>query len=91
MRFFSIINHFIDVCSDTGDRSKKKKKKSLIIIDKLDNINTLSLMRLTICCYKKKEFGFQCLSPCIKDLIAHIIEIENVEENALSKDRPYDN
>ena len=90
MRFFSIFNHFIDVCSDTGDRSKKKKI-SLIIIDKLDNINTLSLMRLTICCYKKKEFGFQCLSPCIKDLIAHIIEIENVEENALSKDRPYDN
>ena len=90
MRSFSIVNHLIDVSSGTGDPSKKKKV-SLIITDKLDNINTFCLMRLTICCYKKKEFGFQCLSPCIKDLIAHIIEIEHVEENALSKDRPYDN
>ena len=90
MRSFSIVNHLIDVCSGTGDPSKKKKV-SLIITDKLDNINTFCLMRLTICCYKKKEFGFQCLSPCIKDLIAHIIEIEHVEENALSKDGPYDN
>ena len=48
-------------------------------------------MRLTIYCYKKKEFGFQCLSPCIKDLIAHMIEIEHVVQYALSKDRPYDN
>ena len=49
------------------------------------------LMRLTIYCYKKKDFGFQCLSPYIKDLIAHMTGIENVVENALSKDRTYDN
>ena len=47
-------------------------------------------MRFTIYCYKKKDFGSQCLSPYIKDLIAHIIGIENVAQKALSKDRPYD-
>ena len=31
------------------------------------------------------------LSPYIKDLIAHVIGIENVVQNALSKDRTYDN
>ena len=67
------------------------QKNKLIIIDQLDNINTFPLMRLTIYCYKKKELGFQCLSPCIKDLIAHMIEIEHVVQYALSKDRPYDN
>ena len=48
-------------------------------------------MTLTIYCYKKKDFGFQCLSPYIKDLIAHMIGIENDVENALNKDGPYDN
>ena len=48
-------------------------------------------MTLTIYCYKKKDFGFQRSSPYIKDLIAHMIEIENVEQNALNKDRPYNN
>ena len=47
-------------------------------------------MTLTIYCYKKKDFGFQRLSPYIKDLIAHMTGIENVQ-NALSKDRSYDN
>ena len=49
------------------------------------------LMTLTIYCYKKKDFGFQGLSPYIKDLMAHMIGIENVVRNALNKDRPYDN
>ena len=49
------------------------------------------LMTLTIYCYKKKDFGFQRLSPYIKDSIAHMIGIENVIQNALSKDRTYDN
>ena len=49
------------------------------------------LMSLTICCYKKKYLGFQRLSPYIKDLIAHMIGIENAVQNALSKDRTYDN
>ena len=47
-------------------------------------------MTLTIYCYKKKGLGFQRLSPYIKDLIAHMIGIENVVQNALNKDRPYD-
>ena len=48
------------------------------------------LMTLTIYCYKKKDFGFQRLSPYIKDLIVHMIGIKNVVRNALNKDRPYD-
>ena len=48
-------------------------------------------MTLTIYCYKKKDFGFQRLSPYIKDLIARITGIEIVVHNALSKDRTYDN
>ena len=47
-------------------------------------------MTLTIYCYKKKDFGFEHLSPDIKDLIAHMTGIENVVQNALNKDRPYD-
>ena len=49
------------------------------------------LMKLTIYCYKKKDFGFQRMSRYIKDLIAHIIWTENVVQNALSNDRNYDN
>ena len=48
-------------------------------------------MKLTIYCYKMKDFGFQHLSPHINDLIAHMIGIENVVQKALSKDRTYDN
>ena len=48
-------------------------------------------MRLTIYCYKKKDFGFQSMSPYIKDLIAHMIRIENIVQNALIRDRTYDN
>ena len=48
-------------------------------------------MTLTIYCYKKKDFGFQRLSPYIKDLIAQMTGIENVVQNAVSKERPYCN
>ena len=66
------------------------------ILDLLVMINEITqavfpMMRLTIYCYKKKDFGFQRLSPHIKDLIAHMIEIKNVVQNNLSKDRTYDN
>ena len=47
-------------------------------------------MRLKIFCYKKKDFGFQRLSLYIKDLIVHMIGIEIIVQNALNKDRPYD-
>ena len=48
-------------------------------------------MTLTIYCYKKKVLGFQRLSPYIKDLIAHMIGIENVVQNNLNKGRTSDN
>ena len=82
-----IVNHFIDVCSNTDDPSRNIR---FIIIDQL-NDTVFPQMTLTIYCYKKKDFGFQRLSPYIKDLIAHMIGIENVVQNALNKDRPYDN
>ena len=44
-----------------------------------------------IYCYKTKDFGLQRLSQYIKDLIVHMIGIENVVQNALSKNRTYDN
>ena len=49
------------------------------------------LITLMIYYYKKKDFEFQCLSPYIKDLIANMTGIENVVQNAQSKDRTYDN
>ena len=77
MRSCSIVDHFIDVCSDTDDPSKNIR---LIIIDQVNNTNS----------YKKKDFGIQGLSPYIKDLIGHMIGIENVVQNALNNDRTYD-
>ena len=56
VRSCSIVNHFIDVCSDTDDLSRNIR---FIIIDQLNNTNSLSQMTLAICCYKKKDFGFQ--------------------------------
>ena len=66
------------------------------ILDLLLLINQIiqtafSLTILTIYCYKKKDFGFQRLSLYIKDLIAHVAGIENVVQNALSKNRTYGN
>ena len=84
----SIASHFINVCSDTDDPSRNIR---FIIIDQLNNTNSLSQMALAICCYKKKDFGFQHLSLYITDLIGHITEIENIIQNMLNKDRPYDN
>ena len=48
-------------------------------------------MKLTIYCYTKKDLGFKRLSTYIKDLIAQMIGIENVVQNALSNDKAYDN
>ena len=87
VRSCSIVNHFIDVCSDTDDPSRNIK---FIIIDQIIQ-TAFPLMRLEIYCYKKKYFIFQRLSPYIKDLIAHVIVTENVVQNVLSKDRTYDN
>ena len=49
------------VYSDTDDPSRNIK---FIIIDQLNNTNNLShLMKMTIYCYKKKDFRFQRLPP----------------------------
>ena len=87
VRSCSIANHFTDVCSETDDPSRNI---TFVIIDQLNN-TIFSQMTLTIYCYKKKDFGFHCLSPYIKDLIAHMIGIENVVQSALNKDRPCNN
>ena len=81
-------SHFIDVCSDTDDPSRNIR---FIIIDQLNNTNSLSPDDIDDLLLQKESFGFQHLSPYIKDLIAHMIGIENVVQNALNKDRPYDN
>ena len=85
MQSSSIVNQFIDVSSDIDDPSRNIR---FIIVDQLNNTNNPSLMRLTIYCYKKKDFGFQRLSLYIK---AHMIGIENIVQNALGRDRTYDN
>ena len=87
MRSCSIVNHFIDDCSHTDDPSRNIR---FIIIVQLNNTNSLSPDDNDDYCYKKKGFGFQRFSPYIKDVIAHMIGIENVVQNALNKDRPYD-
>ena len=88
MQSSSIVNQFIDVSNGIDDPSRNIR---FIIVDQLNNTNNPSLMRLTIYCYKKKDFGFQRLSLYIKDLKAHMIGIENIVQNALGKDRTYDN
>ena len=87
MRYCITVNHFFDVCIYTFAPSRNIR---FIIIDQLNYTNSNLQMRLTVYCCKKKDFGFQRWSPYIKDLIAHMIGIENVQ-NALRKDRTYDN
>ena len=88
VRSCRIVNHFIDVCSDTDDPSRNVR---FIIIDQLSNTNSLSSDKIDDLLLQKKYFGCQRLSLYIKDLITHMIGIENVVKNALNKDRPYDN
>ena len=84
MRSCSIVNHFIDVCSDTDDPSRNIR---FIIIDQLNNTNSLSPDDIDDLLLQK---GFQRLSTYIKDLIAYMIGTENVVQNTLNKDRRYD-
>ena len=61
-----------------------------IIINQLNNTNSLSPDEIDDLLLQK-DFGFQRLSPYIKDLIARMIGKENVIQNTLRKDRAYDN
>ena len=87
VRSCSIVNHFIDVSSDTDDPSGNIR---FIIIDQLNNTNSLSPDEVDDLLLEKNDFRFQRLSPYIKDLITHMTGIENVAQNALSKNRAYD-
>ena len=75
MRPCSIVNHFIDVCSDTDDPSRNIR---FTIIDQLNKTKGLS------------ADDIDRLSPYIKDLKALMIGIESIVQNALRKDRTYD-
>ena len=86
MRSCGIVNHFIDVCSDTDDPTRNIR---FIIIDQLNNTNSLSPDEIDNLLLQKERFWIS--TPYIKDLIAHMSGKENVVQNALSKDRTYDN
>ena len=98
----SIVNHFVYVFSDTDDPSKNI---TFINNDQLNNTNShsadksdnLLLQKVRLCIstlatiqaiLNSTIIVFQCLLPY---LIVHVIGIENVAQNALSKDRTYDN
>ena len=87
MRPYSIDNHFIDVCSDTDDPSRNIR---FIIIDQLNNTNSLSPDDIDDLLLQKEKFRISAIVTILNDLIAHMIGIENVIQNALNKDRPYD-
>ena len=86
MRYRIIINHFIDVCCDIDDPSKNIR---LIIIDQLNNTNSLSPDETDDIMLQNERF--QRLSPSIMNLLAHMIGIEKIVQNALSNDKTHDN
>ena len=89
MQSCSIVNHFIDVCSDTNDPSKNIR---FIIIGQLNNTNSLSPDERDDLLLQKERFWTSTLVTIHKGiLITHMIGIENVLQNALRSDRTYDN
>ena len=77
MRSCSIVNHVIDVWSQTDDLSKI--------------LNLLSLNQQLFPWWDRRSIvpKRKILSLYIKDLTAHMTGIENVVQNALSNDRTY--
>ena len=84
----SIVNHFIDACSDTDDPWKNIR---FIIIDQLNNTNSVSPDEIDDLLLQKERFWISTLVTIHKDLIAQMIGIKSDVQNALSKDRTYDN
>ena len=82
-----IVNHLIDVSSDTVDPSRNIR---FIIIDQLNNTNSLCSNEIDDLLSQKRDFRYQRLSPYMKDLIARMTGIESVVQNALTKGRTYD-
>ena len=65
VRSFSIVNHFIGVCSDTDDPSKNKR---FIIIDQLNNTSSLSLDQIDSLLLQKERFWISALDNIHKRL-----------------------
>ena len=81
----------IDVCSDTDDPSRNIR---FIIIDQLNNTNSLSPDDIDDLFLQKERFRISTLVTIHKGLNSTHdwnIGIENVVQNTLNKDRPYDN
>ena len=81
----STVNHFIDVCSDTDHSSRNIR---FIIIYQLNNTNSFSPDEIDDLLLQKEIFWISTLVTIHKVLM---IGIENVVQNAVSKDRIYDN
>ena len=65
MRSCSIVNHFIDVCSDTDDPSRNIR---FIIIDQLNNTNSLSPDGIDDLLLQKERFWISTLVTIHKGL-----------------------
>ena len=65
MRSCSIVNHFVDVCSDTDDPSRNIR---FIIIDQLNNTNSLCLDDIDDVLLLKEIFSISTLVTIHKGL-----------------------
>ena len=65
MRSCSIVNHFIDVCSDTDDPSRNIR---FIIIDQLNNTNSFSPDEIDDLLLQKERFWISTLVTIHKGL-----------------------
>ena len=65
MPSYSIVNHFIDVCSDTDDPSKNIR---FIIIDQLNNTNSFSPDEIDDLLLQKERFSISALVTIHKGL-----------------------
>ena len=65
MQSCSIVNHFIDVCSDTDDHSRNIK---FIIVDQLNSTNSLSPDEIDDILLQKERFWISALVTIHKRL-----------------------
>ena len=87
MRSCSIVNHFIDVCSDTDDPSRNIR---FIIIDQLNKTNSFSLDDIDDLLLQKERFWISALVTIHKGLNS-THDWNRKRQNVPNKDRPYDN
>ena len=65
VRSCSIVYHFIDVCSDKDDPSRNIR---FVIIDQLNNANSLSADKIDVLLLQKKRFWISTLVTIYKGL-----------------------